>query len=103
MYSSQALKAPSVLTEAAKRLDQSKLSRRELARRLQTSVPQLYRLIAPTISRRNLAQRVALLHLLDCYVALVVTPKAACSKTALVRSRWRGAPLPLGMGPLPRN
>jgi len=71
------LLAHKLTVEAAKRVDQSKLSRRELARRLHTSVPQLYRLIDPTISRKNLAQLVALLHLLDCDVDLVVTSKAA--------------------------
>jgi hypothetical protein len=71
------LLAHKLTVEASKRVDQSKLSRRELARRLHTSVPQLYRLLDPTISRKNLAQLVALLHLLDCDVELVVTTKAA--------------------------
>lgn len=71
------LLAHKLTVEASKRADQSKLSRRELARRLHTSVPQLYRLLDPTISRKNLAQLIALLHLLDCDVSLVVTSKAA--------------------------
>lgn len=71
------LLAHKLTVEASKRMDRSKLSRRELARRLHTSVPQLYRLLDPTISRKNLAQLVALLHLLDCDVELVVSAKAA--------------------------
>ncbi len=71
------LLAHKLTVEASKRVDQSKLSRRELARRLHTSVPQVYRLLDPTISRKNLSQLVALLHLLDCDVELVVTTKAA--------------------------
>ena len=63
--------------EAAKRVERSGLSRRELARRLHTSVPQLYRLLDPTNTRKNLSQIVGLLHLLDCAVDLVVKPRRA--------------------------
>ena len=54
-----------------------KLTRRELARRLSTSVPQLYRLLDPTNTRKSLGQLVALLHLLDCEVDFVVNPRRA--------------------------
>jgi hypothetical protein len=53
------------------------LSRRELARRLSTSVPQLYRLLDPANTRKSLGQLVGLLHLLDCDVQLVVNPRRA--------------------------
>ncbi|MDX2051857.1 MAG: hypothetical protein SFV15_05650 [Polyangiaceae bacterium] len=71
------LLAHKLTAEAGKRVNASGLSRRELARRLHTSVPQLYRLLDPTISRKNLSQLIALLHLLDCAVELVVTKRAA--------------------------
>jgi Cro/C1-type helix-turn-helix DNA-binding protein len=63
--------------EARRRAEQSGLSRRELARRLGTSVPQLYRLLDPTNTRKSLGQLVALLHLLDCEVDFVVNPRRA--------------------------
>jgi hypothetical protein len=52
-------------------------SRRELARRLKTSVPQLYWLLDPTNAKKSLSQLVALLHLLDCDVQLVVKERVA--------------------------
>lgn len=63
--------------EARQRVDHSSVSRRELARRLNTSVPQLYRLLDPANTRKSLGQLVALLHLLDCDVDLVVNPRHA--------------------------
>jgi len=63
--------------EARQRVDQSGLSRRELARRLSTSVPQLYRLLDPANTRKSLGQLVGLLHLLDCDVQVVVNPRHA--------------------------
>jgi hypothetical protein len=63
--------------EARRRVDRSGLSRRELARRLNTSVPQLYRLLDPANTRKSLGQLVGLLHLLDCDVRLVVSPRRA--------------------------
>ncbi len=58
--------------EARKRVANCGLSRRELARRLHTSVPQLYRLLDPANARKRIQQLVSLLHLLDCEVELVV-------------------------------
>jgi hypothetical protein len=55
----------------------SGLSRRKLARRLKTSVPQLYRLLDPTIERKSISQLVSLLHILDCDVQLVVKGRNA--------------------------
>ncbi|TMB13081.1 MAG: hypothetical protein E6J71_23270 [Deltaproteobacteria bacterium] len=63
--------------EAKRRADRSGLSRRELARRLSTSVPQLYRLLDPANTRKSLGQLIGLLHLLDCEVRLVVNPRRA--------------------------
>ncbi len=63
--------------EALKRIEKSGLSRRELARRLRTSLPQVYRLLDPTNTRKSLTQQISLLHVLDCEVDLVVTPKRA--------------------------
>jgi hypothetical protein len=63
--------------QALQRVDSSGLSRRELARRLRTSIPQLYRLLDPTNTRKSLAQLVSLLHVLDCEVKLIVKSKQA--------------------------
>ena len=63
--------------EARRRVDGCGLSRRELARRLQTSVPQLYRLLDPTNTTKGLTQLVSLLHLLGCDVELVVKSRSA--------------------------
>lgn len=66
------------LTAAAlQRIDSAGLSRRELARRLSTSVPQLYRLLDPTSKKKNIGQLVSLLHVLNCDVQLVVKKRAA--------------------------
>lgn len=62
--------------EARTRVARCDLSRRELARRLGTSVPQLYRLLDPTNTRKGLGQLVALLHVLGCAVDFVVQPYA---------------------------
>ena len=61
--------------EARHRVEQSGLSRRELARRLKTSVPQLYRLLDTTNTRKSMNQLVSLLQILDCSIELVVTDK----------------------------
>jgi hypothetical protein len=58
--------------EAKQRVERSGLSRRELARRLRTSVPQLYRLLDPANTRKSINQLVALLQILDCTVELRV-------------------------------
>jgi hypothetical protein len=63
--------------EAQRRADRSGLSRRELARRLSTSVPQLYRLLDPANTRKSLGQLIGLLHVLECEVQLVVSPRRA--------------------------
>jgi hypothetical protein len=58
--------------EARKRIEDAGLSRREIARRLHTSVPQLYRLLDPANTHKSISQMVSLLHVLDCDVDLVV-------------------------------
>lgn len=58
--------------EARQRVEKSDLSRRQIARRLSTSVPQLYRLLDPSNSRKSIRQLIALLHVLDCDLDLVV-------------------------------
>ncbi len=58
--------------EAQRCIDQSKLSRRQVAHRLNTSVPQLYRLMDTGNSKKSINQLVSLLHVLNCDVDLVV-------------------------------
>ena len=65
--------------EAKRRAEESGLSRRELARRLKTSVPQLYRLLDTTNTRKSMNQLVSLLQILDCSIELVVTDKEAAA------------------------
>ncbi len=58
--------------EAQLRLKSTELSRREIIRRLGTSATQFYRLIDQTNTRKSFGQLLALLHILDCEVDLVV-------------------------------
>lgn len=58
--------------EARKGMEASGLSRRQVARRLKTSVPQLYRLLDPANTSKSINQLVALLHVLSCRVDLVI-------------------------------
>lgn len=59
--------------EAERRVQQSRLSRREIIRRLGTSPAQFYRLLDPTNYRKSIDQVLSLLQVLDCDVDLVVT------------------------------
>jgi hypothetical protein len=63
--------------EARRRADRSQLGRRELARKLGTSLAQLYRLLDPSNTTKSIGQLVSLLHVLDCDVQLVVKPRRA--------------------------
>jgi len=63
--------------EARRHLKASDLSRREVARRLRTSVPQLYRILDTANKRKSIKQLVSLLHVLDCDVEVVVKEKPA--------------------------
>ena len=63
--------------EAQEGLEGSGLSMRQIAKRLKTSVPQLYRLLDPTNRRKSMGQLITLLHVLHRDVELVVKKKAA--------------------------
>ena len=63
--------------EAQKRIEKSSLSRRQVAKRLNTSVPQLYRLLDTTNTQKSMNQLVALLHILNCDIDLVIKKRAA--------------------------
>ena len=58
--------------EALNGIENSGLSRRQIAKRLKTSVPQLYRLLDPANTNKSINQLVALLHVLNRKVDLVV-------------------------------
>lgn len=58
--------------EARKSILEAGLSRREIARRLGTSVPQLYRLLDPASSTKSINQMISLLHVLGCAVELKI-------------------------------
>jgi DNA-binding TFAR19-related protein (PDSD5 family) len=61
--------------EARRRLEGSGLSRRQLAKRLNTSVPQLYRLIDPANTSKTINQLVNLLFVLGCNVEVSVSQR----------------------------
>ncbi len=67
--------------EALHGIENSGLSRRQIAKRLKTSVPQLYRLLDPANTSKSMNQLVALLHVLNCKVELVVEPSRPASLT----------------------
>ena len=59
--------------EARHGIENSGLSRRQVAKRLKTSVPQLYRLLDPANTRKSINQLVSLLHVLNCNIELIIT------------------------------
>jgi DNA-binding TFAR19-related protein (PDSD5 family) len=65
--------------QARSRIEQSALSRREIARRLGTSLPQLYRLLDSTNTTKSLNQMISLLHVLGCEVSVVVKRRKAAA------------------------
>jgi predicted XRE-type DNA-binding protein len=65
--------------QARNRIEQSGLSRREIARRLGTSLPQLYRLLDSTNTTKSLNQMISLLHVLGCEVSVVVRRRKAAA------------------------
>ena len=65
--------------EAGKRIITAGLSRREIARRLGTSVAQLYRLLDPANSSKSINQLISLLHVLGCAVDLKVRRRRAAA------------------------
>ena len=58
--------------EAQNRVEASRLSKREIIRRLGTSASQFYRIMDPTNYTKSVGQLLALLHILDCDVSVVV-------------------------------
>lgn len=58
--------------EAQRRIEQSRLARREIARRLGTSLAQLHRLLDQTNYRKSMKGLLSLLSVLDCDVLLTV-------------------------------
>lgn len=65
--------------EAAKCIGEAGLSRREIARRLGTSVPQIYRLLDPANASKSINQLISLLHVLGCDVELKVKRRRAAA------------------------
>lgn len=63
--------------EAQKRVAASPLAKREIVRRLGTSATQFYRLLDQTNTHKSVDRLLALLHVLDCEVELVVREKRA--------------------------
>jgi hypothetical protein len=63
--------------EAQRRVAESRLSKREIIRRLGTSATQFYRLLDQTNYKKSLDQLVSLLQILDCEVDLLVRAKSA--------------------------
>ena len=68
---------------ARKRVDLTSLSKRELIRRLGTSPAQFYRLLDQTNYHKSLDKLMALLHILDCEVDLVVREKSSRVQSGL--------------------
>jgi hypothetical protein len=67
--------------EARTRIKSSGLSVREVARRLGTSVPQLYRLLDTANYSKGFVQMHSLLNVLDCDVQISVKPRARNART----------------------
>lgn len=62
--------------EAQERIEKSKLSKREIIRRLGTSATQFYRLLDTTNYRKSVDKLLLLLQVLDCEIELVVREKS---------------------------
>jgi hypothetical protein len=67
--------------EAQQRVASSRVSKRELIRRMKTSPRQFYRLLDQTCAGKSLDQLVKLLAVLECDVQLRVRPKTAAAAT----------------------
>ena len=63
--------------KAQERMAASRLSKREVIRRLGTSPAQFYRLLDSTNYRKSIDKLLMLLHILDCEVDLVVRARSA--------------------------
>ncbi len=71
--------------EAAKRVEASPVSRREIVRRLGTSAAQFYRLLDPRNLRKSVDQMLRLLAVLECEVDLVVRARRAGTGSGVAR------------------
>lgn len=71
-------------------LKESKLSKRELIRRLGTSPAQFYRLLDQTNYRKSMRQLLALLHLLDYNVDVVLKSQRNHTETRLTELQTAG-------------
>ena len=78
----QELLLHSLTLEARRGLEESGLGKRQVSRLLGTSASQLYRLLDPTNQKKSVGQMLALLHLVDRDVSLVVKKKSPRSLTA---------------------
>jgi hypothetical protein len=63
--------------KALEHIERAGLSRREVARRLNTSLSQLYRLLDPTNYKKSAGQMIQLLYVLGVDVDIVTTPRDA--------------------------
>ncbi len=63
--------------EARSGVESSGLSRRQIAKQLKTSLPQLYRLLDPANTNKSMNQLVTLLHIVNREVDLVIKKKNA--------------------------
>jgi predicted XRE-type DNA-binding protein len=63
--------------KALEHIEQAGLSRREVARRLNTSLSQLYRLLDPSNYKKSAGQIIQLLYVLGMDVDIVTTPRDA--------------------------
>ena len=61
--------------EALDRMAATRISKREIMRRLGTSASQLYRLLDPAYYRKSIHQMIALLAVLGCDVKVTVFPR----------------------------
>lgn len=68
--------------EARRGLEESGLGKRQVSRQLGTSASQLYRLLDPSNRKKSIGQMLALLHLVDREVKLVVTQRSRVAQTA---------------------
>jgi hypothetical protein len=62
---------------ALEHLEATRLSKREIIRRLRTSPAQLYRMLDTTNYRKSVDQMLRLLYVLDCDIELVVRDRSA--------------------------
>jgi hypothetical protein len=75
--------------EAERRVQESRLSKREIIRRLGTSATQFYRLLDPTNYRKSIDQVLSLLYVLDCEVDLVVNSGMGVPRAKVAQSSTR--------------